>query len=159
MVATDSWVFLVYWVPRQPSTPRIAIWRKLKRLGVAQLGDGVVTLPLDPSTQEHLEWIAQEIIDAGGEATVWIATPTVRRFGHQLAESLKSERSQEYRDLLLQAETALTESGSRRKQALRRLRALFRKIESRDHFPPPERARAREILDRLAESLQRETMS
>jgi hypothetical protein len=43
---------LAYRVRRQPSTPRIAIWRRLKRLGVAQLADGLVALPLDSRTRE-----------------------------------------------------------------------------------------------------------
>ena len=34
------------------------VWRKLKRLGVAQLLDGLVTLPLDSRNREQLEWIA-----------------------------------------------------------------------------------------------------
>src|SRR5215207_6471513 len=51
-----SWVVLVHRVPREPSTPRIAIWRKLRALGAAQLGDGVVALPEDARTREHLEW-------------------------------------------------------------------------------------------------------
>jgi hypothetical protein len=29
------WVLLSYRMPREPSTPRITIWRKLKRLGIA----------------------------------------------------------------------------------------------------------------------------
>lgn len=47
-----QWVLLVYRLPREPSTPRISLWRKLRRLGVAQLGDGVVALPLDARTRE-----------------------------------------------------------------------------------------------------------
>ena len=45
MRAWTQWVLLCYRLPREPSTPRIAVWRKLKRLGVAQLGDGLVALP------------------------------------------------------------------------------------------------------------------
>ena len=41
-----NWVLLSYRMPREPSTPRITIWRKLKRLGVAQLGDGLIALPV-----------------------------------------------------------------------------------------------------------------
>src|SRR6266508_2903808 len=46
-------------MPREPSTPRIAIWRKRKRLGVAQLGDGLITLPADARTRGQLDWIAR----------------------------------------------------------------------------------------------------
>ena len=51
---------------REPSTPRITVWRKLKRLGVAQIVDGLVALPLDARTKEQLEWIGDEILEAGG---------------------------------------------------------------------------------------------
>src|SRR5213078_4943551 len=71
-----EWVLLCYRLPREPSTPRIAVWRKLKRLGVAQLTDGLVALPADARTREQLEWIAEEIIEAGGEASTWLAHPT-----------------------------------------------------------------------------------
>src|SRR5438477_10248961 len=66
---------LSYRLPREPSTPRITIWRKLKRLGVAQISDGLIALPADARTREQLEWIAEEITDFGGTATLWLAQP------------------------------------------------------------------------------------
>ena len=47
MAGRVEWVLLAYRIPREPSTPRITVWRKLKRLGVAQIVDGLVALPLD----------------------------------------------------------------------------------------------------------------
>ena len=67
-----SWVLLSYRLPREPSTPRITLWRKLKRLGVVQLLDGLVALPADARTREQLEWLADEVVEAGGEASIWI---------------------------------------------------------------------------------------
>ena len=55
MVAQYEWVLLFYRLPREPSTPRIALWRSLRGLGVVQLADGVVTLPADGRTTEALE--------------------------------------------------------------------------------------------------------
>src|SRR5215475_15666113 len=75
MHKTEDWILLAYRLPRVPSTPRSAVWRKLKRLGVAQLGDGLVALPADPRTREHLDWIAEEVTDHGGEAIVWLGRP------------------------------------------------------------------------------------
>jgi DNA-binding transcriptional regulator PaaX len=157
VVATENWVFLVYQLPREPSTPRISVWRKLKRLGVAQLSDGLVALPYDVSTKEQLEWIAHEITEAGGTATIWITTPTVRRFGRRLAESLAAERAAEYQEVLEQVEVGLTVDSVERSRALRRLRAEYRRIERRDHFPTPEKDEARKALERLAASLEAET--
>ena len=157
MVATENWVFLVYQLPREPSTPRISVWRKLRRLGVAQLSDGLVALPYDASTKEQLEWVAHDVTEAGGTASIWITTPTVRRFGRSLAGSLAAERAAEYREVLEQVEAALTLDSVDRSRALRRLRAEYRRIERRDYFPSPDKDEARNAIERLAASLQAET--
>jgi len=47
-----DWVLLAYRLPREPSTPRITLWRKLRRLGVVQVLDGLVALPADARTKE-----------------------------------------------------------------------------------------------------------
>src|SRR3989440_9804060 len=73
VVTRLKWVFLLYRLRRDPSTPRIALWRNLRRLGVVQLADGLVALPLDARTKEQLEWLADDVIEAGGEASIWVA--------------------------------------------------------------------------------------
>jgi hypothetical protein len=132
------------------------VWRKLKRLGVAQVAAGVVALPYDAATKEQLEWIAQEVVDSGGMASIWITTPTVKRFGEDLAHSLSRERAVEYQQLAKLAEANLTDDPADRQRAHRQLRSEFRRIERRDHFPPPEKADAQQALQRLAGGLDRE---
>ena len=66
---------LVYRLPRTPSTPRITLWRKLRRLGVAQIMDGAVALPASADTREQLEWLAEDVVAADGEATIWLSEP------------------------------------------------------------------------------------
>src|SRR2546429_9983017 len=75
MADPDDWVLLAYRLPREPSTPRSTVWRKLKRLGAAQLGDGLVALPTDAGTREALEWIAEEVSENRGEAMLWLGRP------------------------------------------------------------------------------------
>src|SRR5918997_5488283 len=75
------WVLLIYRLPREPSTPRIALWRRLRQLGAVQLLDGLVGLPLTDHTREQLEWLAEGIIEAAGEATVWLAEPASKAHG------------------------------------------------------------------------------
>src|SRR5213596_2112195 len=67
-----EWVLLTYRLPREPSTPRSALWRRLRRLGAVQVLDGLAALPLDARNREQLEWLADEVVEAGGEATIWI---------------------------------------------------------------------------------------
>ena len=100
------WVLLCYRVPREPSTPRIAIWRKLKRLGVAQLGDGLAGLPADARTREQLEWIAEEVIEAGGSAGVWLARPATAAQERELAAAMAAARAAEYEAVAAQAAAA-----------------------------------------------------
>lgn len=72
------WVLLSYRLPREPSTPRIALWRRLRKLGALQIGDGVAALPLDDRTREQFDWLATDIEEAGGEAIVWVAEPSTK---------------------------------------------------------------------------------
>ena len=132
------------------------MWRKLRRLGVAQVAAGVVALPYDAATKEQLEWVAQEVVDSGGMASIWITTPTVKRFGADLAHSLSQERAAEYQELARLAEAHLKDDHADRQRAHRQLRTELRRIERRDHFPPPEKTDAHRALQRLKDSLERE---
>lgn len=145
-----EWVLLSYRLPREPSTPRIAVWRKLKRLGVAQLSDGLVALPADARTREHLEWIADEVTEAGGSASIWLARPATLGQERELATGMADARAAEYGSVIDQAARAVA-SGSNASATLRRLRAELRRIGRRDFFPPPERDRAHTAVRELAD--------
>jgi len=66
-----SWVLLVYRIPREPTSSRATIWRKLKRLGALLLHDAVWVLPATPWTREQFQWLAVEIGELEGEAYLW----------------------------------------------------------------------------------------
>jgi hypothetical protein len=142
---------LCYRIPREPSTPRITVWRKLKRLGVAQLADGLVTLPADARTREQLEWIADEITEAGGEASIWLAQPASAVQERDLAGRMAGARASEYTAVSAEAGAAGTAGAREARRTGERLRAELRRIGRRDYFPPPERdaahAAVRALLD------------
>src|SRR6266576_2348318 len=98
-----EWVLLSYRMPREPSTPRIAVWRALKRLRVAQLVDGLVALPADARTRGHLEWVADQVTEAGGEASIWLAHPASTSQERQLAARMAAARAEEYATVLAEA--------------------------------------------------------
>ncbi len=149
-----QWVWLVYRLPREPSSPRIAVWRKLRRLGVAQVADGVAALPLDARNRERLEWLADEVLAADGEAMVWLAEPTSATVERRLVERMAAERAAEYRAVMEQAQaTTAAQPGVRRRQ-LRRLRRELRRIRQRDYFPPAERDLTAAAVEALAEPVE-----
>ncbi|GLY64764.1 Chromate resistance protein ChrB [Amycolatopsis taiwanensis] len=152
--APGTWVLLSYRLPREPSTPRITIWRKLKRLGVAQISDGLVALPADARTREHLDWIADEILDVGGTAAIWLAQPGTLATGRDLAAAMAAARAAEYTKILTEAEAAARLDETVRLSTARRLRTELRRIHRRDHFPPPERDQATAAVESLVHPAQ-----
>jgi len=142
----QQWVLLSYRVPREPSTPRIAIWRRLKNHGVVQIGDGLVALPFDARTKEHLEWIATMAIEADGEAIVWVAT-TTKRDSSQLAARMNADRDGEYQELIDEIAANAATVGPR---TVARFRRELRRIDRRDYFRSSLREAARQAVETLA---------
>lgn len=143
------WVLLSYRVPREPSTPRIAVWRTLKRLGVVQLGDGLVALPADARTREQLEWVAVQVDEAGGTSSVWLAQLTSRAAERALVARMAAARAVEYEAIGAKAGAAARLSAAERDRLVRGLRGQLRQVGRRDFFPPPQRQQARALVEGL----------
>jgi len=128
-------------------------------LGAAQLLDGLATLPCDARTKEQLEWLADEVLEAGGEATVWVGRPGSGIDERRIATGMAAAVAEEYRSVMAEAAEAADSSLAVRRRTLARLRRELQRIERRDFFPPSERDQAREAVRRLAENLEREEVS
>src|SRR5438445_6053087 len=136
-----QWVLLAYRMPREPSTPRITVWRKLRRLGVAQIVDGLVAVPDSVSNLEQMGWVANDVLDAGGEAQLWTAELNSTKQERELVARLNREVADAYRALVdaIEAEN-VTDFVSRRH--LGRFQRELRDVVRRDHFGTTGRDRA-----------------
>ena len=65
-----SWLLLLYSLPTKRNTVRVAVWRRLKRMGAVQLTTSTYLLPDRPAQHEQFQWLAKEIRDSGGDATL-----------------------------------------------------------------------------------------
>ena len=146
----SQWVLLAYRLPREPSTPRITLWRRLRRLGVLQLADGLVTLPLDNRTREQLEWLADEIHEAGGDASIWLAQPATAAQERALAARMTTAAAAEYDAVIETAREARKKGGGGQRRTLARLRRDLHAIRARDYFPPAQAEEARRAVEELA---------
>lgn len=152
MTHAEDWVLLAYRLPRLPSTPRSAVWRKLKRLGVAQLGDGLVALPADARTREQLEWVAEEVTDHGGEATLWLGQPLGTGARSAIITRMTKAIDCDYDAVTAEATTSAELDPPARRRTLIRLRREMRRIQARDYFGSEHGETARQALELLAAS-------
>jgi hypothetical protein len=66
-----NWLLLVYKIPREPTSGRVYVWRKLKQLGAVSVQDAIWILPATPRTQEQFQWLVSEIVELKGEASIF----------------------------------------------------------------------------------------
>jgi hypothetical protein len=151
---TTDWVLLAYRLPREPSTPRIALWRRLRRLGAAQLVDGLVALPLTPETREQLEWAAEEVLEAGGDASLWIAAPGTAAQERALVGRMTDGVAADYTAVIDAAGKAAKRSKPASRRTVQQLRRTLHAIDTRDHFHPAERELARRAVEDLAQKVE-----
>ena len=147
----QRWLILIYRLPREPSRPRVAAWRKLKMLGALYLQDGVAALPEDAVTREQLEWLQVQIREANGEAVLWEAQPNTSLEDKELVEAFRSAREEAYRTLIAGAKRierkAQLGGGSKALlEELGKLEREFRAERRRDYFRSPIRQEATSAL-------------
>ena len=117
---------------------------------MAQLADGLVALPLDARNKEQLEWLADQVIENDGEASIWLADPSSSIDDRSIAAKLAAEIAAEYRGIVGEASAAATLDAPAQRRAVSRLRRELARIRQRDHFPPSERDRAFAAVEELA---------
>lgn len=150
MTAKYDWVLFVYRLPREPSSPRVVLWRKLRQLGVVQINDGLVALPADARSKEQLEWLADEVIESGGEASIWVGRPGSLSQEKTLISKMSGAVSNDYRAIGSDAIDALGSPPTARRRTLARLQREYWRIRSRDYFYTKERDQAYQALEELA---------
>ena len=70
MITASSWLLLLFSLPTNRNTERVAVWRRLKRMGALQIKTSTYLLPDETAQYEQFQWLAQQIRDYGGESTL-----------------------------------------------------------------------------------------
>jgi hypothetical protein len=133
-----TWMLLVYNVPNKPTSSRLYVWRKLKKLGALLLHDAVWVLPATPHTREQLRWLASEVAELHGEATVWEARQALAADEDKLVARFNETVEGPYKELLAELK--------RKKRDLAAISRRYQQLQSHDYFNSRLGQRVRESL-------------
>lgn len=139
-----AWLLFLPQLGSEQGTLRVRLWRRLQALGAIALKNGAQLLPDTPACLEALQWLAGELQEAGGEASIARCQWLHGIDAGELRQRFNAERNREYDELILQLQT-LPEGGER----LARWAALerqWRRIHGRDHFGAERAAAAAALL-------------
>jgi len=142
-----SWVVFSYSLPSKgQSSPRVALWRRLRRLGAIAPTGGIHVLPAREECLEAFQWLAQEVQQAKGEALVMHVEQFEGLSDPDLIERFRQARTQDYAELDAQAKELETtirrrmnpEERGRIQEAIEKLRRRHADIVRVDFFDAPE---------------------
>jgi hypothetical protein len=157
-----TWLVFSYSLPSKgQSSPRVALWRRLRRLGAITLTGGIHVLPSREEDLEAFQWLAEEVQQAKGEAVVLRVEQFEGLADDELIERFRRTRAEDYAALETQAfaleerqRAALKpEERSRLRERLERLRRQHAEIARIDFFDAPEGSLVAAHLARIAQTL------
>jgi hypothetical protein len=148
------WLILVHQLPPRPSNLRVRVWRRLQQVGAVVLRNSLYVLPSNDETREDFNWVREEIVASGGQASVLEAAAIDGYTDTELVQQFRSARNDDYQRFAVDARAAsarFSRVRGRVKHAaydreLRRLRERLTAITGRDYFDAPGRRDAEQIL-------------
>ncbi len=99
-----NWTVFTYSLPTQSgSSPRVALWRRLRRLGAVSLTGSAYILPAQDECIEAFQWLAQEVEHAGGQALLMCTDQFERRSDQEIVDLFQQARAEEYEPIAARA--------------------------------------------------------
>jgi hypothetical protein len=131
-----SWLLLLYGLPTKRTAERVSLWRKLKKCGAFQLKTSAYVLPDSPTHYERFQWLAKQIQDGGGDATLIRVASIEGVSNEQVIQWFVDARSVEYRELAAAGRDVLKRFSKREALAeeWEKLQKRFAEIRETDYF-------------------------
>jgi hypothetical protein len=135
-----TWLFLLFNLPAKQSSERVKVWRKLKNFGSIQLKTSTYVLPDESVQYERFQWLAKEITEAGGEATL-VRVKDIEGMPHAaMVATFNEARTRDYGELVEPLSGLIKDNKSRKQSPesfstqLQKLRLRFQEIREIDYF-------------------------
>jgi hypothetical protein len=142
-----QWLVFSYSLPsKAQSSPRVTLWRRLRRLGAITVKTGVYVLPALEECIEAFQWLAQEVQQANGEALVIHVEQFDGLTDEQLIQLFRDARHHDYVEIdqtAAEIENHLNsdldeESKEQLLEKLAKLRKRYSEVRRLDFFDCPD---------------------
>jgi hypothetical protein len=164
-VSAPEWLVLVYRVPSEPASKRVAVWRDLKKLGALYLQQCVCILPRLGGVPDALAQIARKIEGLGGESLLLEAPRLSGEDERKVIAEFRELRDKEYAEIVEECETKFVkeieferfranftfEEAEEIQQDLEKIRRWYDTVKARDWFDAAGSAAVATWLERCAE--------
>lgn len=149
------WLLLLYSLPAGNSSARVGIWRKVRKTGALPFKSSSYLLPNRPDLLERFQWLAQQIQETGGEATVALVSELEGISQEKMARQFNDARAADYGELIASLNDLISRGRKMRDDAqlaeLDKLRRRFAEIRNLDYFGCPLADKAAMLLEKAME--------
>lgn len=154
----SPWLVLIHRLPPKPAYLRAKIGRLLDRIGAVAVKNAVYVLPRTDDAQEDYQWIVKEVVQEGGEATVFEARFVEGLKDAEVERLFRDARDHDYRELMGRAreiQAALARALAHKKRRtkaeaeVRRLRKQLGEVAALDFFGASSRQAAELLVSGL----------
>ncbi len=126
-----NWIVFSYSLPTKPdSRSRVALWRRLRRIGAIAPKSGVYVLPDREDCLEAFQWLAQEVQQAKGESVVMKVEKFEGLPDSELIKSFSEACKKDY-DEIHQTIDEFEKQSKKSPPEQRKLNEMLEKIQSR----------------------------
>jgi len=150
-----KWLLLIHSIPPQPNYLRVKIGRRLQRLGAVAIKNSVYALPKNDEAIEDFQWVAREIVEGEGDASIVEARFINGLSDAQIETLFQSARETDYAVLTEDAQRlhALFVKGTTITTDLGRLRKRLDEVVAIDFFGANRREAAEALIVEMEESM------
>ena len=160
-----EWLLLLYFLPSQRGRARVQAWRRLQRIGAVSLKNSAYALPHTPEAREDFEWIRTAVVQAGGQAIVFVARAPDQTTLDDVSNAFRAARAADFAEIAVEARALLKRAGVRRAtarraftQRIRRLRERYDETVRLDFFNVEQRDDAAALLEQLDQRTRRSSV-
>jgi len=160
-----TWLLLIHQVPNSPAYLRVKMWRRLQKIGAVAVKNAVYVLPRSDQSSEDFHWVAREILEAGGDASVCEATFIEGITTKELIELFQAARDSDYGELMEEikelkeelraAEAAREAWASGMAGRVTRIRQRLTEIQTIDFFRAPAGKSAETLVSEIEAKIRR----